>query len=235
MSEIIKTFTFVDESGMLNPVGNRSYYGLGSLKHPKPNELIQKLHKVYEGLCGELKKEETSLEFSFKSTTAKSIKYDLRFLDVLTDDPNWEFNCLYFDPNDKYYISPRDAVKRWDCYVTYIKMLLRNNFWINEQTAILADYQRKPKGSNKRLEFVSSDLPQVYGILQTESHGVLLIQAVDVLLGGFLYSLSSGTGDKEGNKTRIASKVVQIKNRIGKDRFNCWPLDWSKGSSIGRV
>lgn len=232
----IKTFTFIDESGALNPVKDgKAYFGIGAFKHTKPIELLERLHPVYEGLINALNKDETRVEFSFKSTTSKSIKYDLAFLDKLDGDYDWEFNCLYFDANDSNFVKPSNHVQRWEKYVSFIKLLINKNLWGSEETVVIADYQRKPKVSNKKIEFVEQDIKSVHNILQTESHGVLPIQLADMLLGGYLYSLNPDSGDKEGNKTRIAQKVLDLKRKVGKNKFNCWPIDWSKSSRIERV
>ncbi len=234
--KIIKTFTFIDESGSLNPSQNgKSYFGIGAFKHTRPIELLEKLHPVYEALVSRLKKDETKVEFSFKSTTSKSISCDIAFLDQLDGDYEWEFNCLYFDANDRNFIKPDNHIQRWENYVSFTKMLIRKNLWKEEETIVIADYQRKPKGSHKRIEFVEKDIPRVYNILQAESHGVLPIQIADLLLGGYLYSLNPDLGDKEGNKTRIAQKVLELKRKVGKNKFNCWEVDWSKSSRIERV
>lgn len=233
----IKTFTFLDESGALIPLENqnRCYYGIGIFKHTHPNQLIQKMHPIFENLCSVLKKDETRLEFSFKSTTRSSIKYDLMFLDILFHDYDWEFNCLYFDAKDKNFKQPLPPTGLWEAYVKYSKLLVRQNLWSNEQTVLIADYQKKPTSSKKLFEFISIDIPQVHNVLQAESHGLLLVQAVDMLLGGFLYSLETNSGDKEGNKTAISNKVLEIKNKVGSKKFNCWPIDWSKSSRLERV
>ncbi len=235
--QITKTFTFIDERGTLNPLSHnkKSFFGIGAFKHAHPIKFLEKLHPIYEGLCSALKKDETKVEFSFKSTTSKSIFYDLQFLDALIGDYDWEFNCLYFDSNNQDFIKPQNATERWAQYVSFTKLLINKNLWQNESTVVIADYQRKPKASNKRLEFIAEDIKGVHNILQTESHGVLLVQMTDLLLGGFLYSLDPTSGDKEGNKTRIAQKVLEIKKKVGNNRFNCWPVDWSKSSRMGRV
>jgi len=233
---IIKTFTFIDESGVLNPAQEgKSYFGIGAFKHTKPIDLLNRLHPIYEGLVNELKKDATRVEFSFKSTTSKSIKYDLAFLDVLSGDCDWEFSSLYFDANDHDFIRPANHIQRWEKYVSYIKILIEKNIWSNEETIVIADYQRQPRNSRKKFDFIEQDLDKVYNILQTESHGVLAVQLADMLLGGFLYSLNHETGDKEGNKTRIAQKVVDLKRKVGEIKFNCWEVDWKKRSRVGRV
>lgn len=226
----VKTFTFLDESGALVPVKKEGpkYFGIGALKHTKPNQLIQELHPIFEGLVGALKKDETRVEFSFKATTGSSIHYDLQFLERLSSNTDWEFNCMYFETDSEGYTKPENAVERWEKYVTFCKLLLKNNMWPQEETILLADYQRKPKASRKLFEFIATDIPQVYNVLQVDSHGNLLIQVADMLLGGFLYSLSPKVGDKEGNKTKISEKVLEIRQKVGKSKFNCWEVDWSK-------
>lgn len=232
----IKTFTFIDESGVLNPTQDgKSYFGIGAFKHTKPTELLERLHPIYEGLRGALGKDDTRLEFSFKSTTSKSIKYDISFINQLDGDYDWEFNCLYFDANDESFIKPNNHVHRWENYVSFTKMLIKKNLWKSEETVVVADYQRKPRASNKRIEFIEKDIPKVFNILQTDSHGVLPVQIADMLLGGFLYSLNPDSGDKEGNKTRISQKVLDLKRKVGQNKFNCWEIDWSKSSRIERV
>jgi hypothetical protein len=113
--------------------------------------------------------------------------------------------------------------------------LINKNLWRSEETVVIADYQRKPKDSNKKIEFVEQDIKSVHNILQTESHGVLPVQLADMLLGGYLYSLNPDSGDKEGNKTRIAQKVLDLQRKVGKNKFNCWEINWSKSSRIERV
>ena len=235
--DTIKTFTFLDESGALIPIENqkRFFYGIGIFKHTHPIQLIEKLHPIYEGLCDALKKDETRVEFSFKSTTKSSIDYDLRFLDAVQQDFDWEFNCLYFDTRDKNYKPPVPPIGLWEAYVQYSKMLIRKNLWGRERTTLIADYQKRPKQSRKLFEFIATDIDAVNDVLQAESHGLLLVQVVDILLGGYLYSLQQDSGDKEGNKTAISKKVIEIKNKVGSKKFNCWPVDWSKSSRIERV
>ena len=113
--------------------------------------------------------------------------------------------------------------------------MIKNNLWSNEETILIADYQKRPKASRKKFEFISLDIPQVYNVLQTESHGVLLVQTADLLLGGFLYSIRKTEGDKERNKVRIMEKVLEIQRKIGRKKFNTWKIDWGKSSRSGRV
>ena len=156
LNKIIKTFTFLDESGALIPIEGqqRSFYGIGILKHTHPIQLIQKLHPVYEHLCSTLKKDETRVEFSFKSTTRSSIKLDIDLLETLKQDYDWEFDCLYFDTRDACYKPPAPPVGLWESYVQYSKLLIKKNLWSEEQTVLIADYQKKPNQSRRQFEFI---------------------------------------------------------------------------------
>jgi len=75
-----KTFSFLDESGFLVPRKNfdHNFYGVALIKHTEPNSIIQRLHKAYEGLVSALQREESRLEFSFKSITRKVFHITLR-------------------------------------------------------------------------------------------------------------------------------------------------------------
>ncbi len=227
----IKTFSFLDESGLLVPSQNRkeSFFGLGFIKYKNPFQINQLLHKYHQQLCADLKKDNTRIEFSFKGITEKTLPITLKVLDIVEQDINWEFNCIYFDTMDPKFNAPHNAVERWDMYITNIKLLIKKNLWKGEETILIADFLQKPKMSNKKFEYIQTDILQVYNVLQVISHGVLLVQLADVLLGSFLY-YEGGFGDQEGYKTKIANKVQEIRKKVGKNRFNTWERDWNKSS-----
>jgi len=228
---MIKTYSFLDESGFLVPSPNNQQilFGLGIIKYSNPFNINQKLHRLHEELCANLKKDDTRIEFSFKGITEKTLSTTLRALDILQADPNWEFNCIYFDVQDPKFNAPANATARWAMYISNIKLLVEKNLWQNEETILIADFLRKPKASNKRFEYIMVDVPQVYNVLQVISHGVLMVQMADLLLGGFLYS-QKDAGDQEGYKSKISQKVLEIQKQVGRDRFNTWKRDWSKSS-----
>lgn len=114
-------------------------------------------------------------------------------------------------------------------YISNIKLLIEKNLWQNEETVLIADFLRKPKASNKRFEYIMIDIPQVYNVLQVISHGVLMVQMADLLLGGFLYA-EKNVGDQEGYKSQVSQKVLKLREKVGRDRFNTWKRDWNKSS-----
>lgn len=230
-SNIIKTYSFLDESGFLVPsVDNRqNLFGLGLIKYSNPFHINQELHKLHEKLCSDLKKDDTRIEFSFKGITEKTLPTTLEALNLLMEDANWEFNCIYFDIQDSRFNAPVNATARWAMYISNIKLLIEKNLWQNEETVLIADFLRKPKASNKRFEYIMIDIPQVYNVLQVISHGVLMVQMADLLLGGFLYA-EKNVGDQEGYKSQVSQKVLKLREKVGRDRFNTWKRDWNKSS-----
>ncbi len=231
IGEIRKTYSFLDESGILVPPKSKisNLFGIGFIKYSNPFEINQLLHQYHEQLCSSLRKDDTRIEFSFKGITQKTLPLTLQALDLLKTSPNWEFNCVYFDTKDPKFNTPQNAVEQWNMYITNIKLLIKNNLDTGEETILVADFLKKPKGSSKKFEYIMTDIPQVYNVLQVISHGVLLVQMADLLLGGFLY-YEGGYGDQEGYKTKVAKKVIEIKKTVGRDRFNTWKRDWNKSS-----
>lgn len=230
-SNTIKTYSFLDESGFLVPsqTSSQIFFGLGMIKHPAPFDINQKLHKLHEKLCSDLKKDDTRIEFSFKGITEKTLPTTLEALNTLLEDQNWEFNCIYFDIQDTSFNAPINANSRWAMYISNIKLLLEKNMWKSEETILIANFLRKPNSTNKKFEYIMTDIPQVYNVLQVISHGVLMVQMADLLLGGFLYSQKE-VGDHKGYKSQVAGRVLDIKKQIGRNRFNTWKRDWTKSS-----
>lgn len=231
LGDIRKTYSFLDESGMLVPPESKTpnLFGIGFIKFTNPFDINQILHQYHEQLCSDLKKDDTRIEFSFKGITEKTLPLTIRALDLLEASPNWKFNCVYFDTKDPRFDAPQNAIERWNMYVSNIKLLIKNNLDVGEETILISDFLKKPKNSSKKFEYIMTDIPQVYNVLQVISHGVLLVQMADLLLGGFLYH-ESGYGDKKGYKTEVATRVMKIKNTVGRERFNTWKRDWDKSS-----
>lgn len=230
-SNTIKTYSFLDESGFLVPsVENQQIlFGLGLIKCSNPFSVNQELHKFHEQLCSDLRKDDTRIEFSFKGVTQKTLPTTLKALELLEEDSSWEFNCIYFDIQDPKFNAPVNANARWAMYISNIKLLIEKNLWPNEETILIADFLRKPRSSNKRFEYIMTDIPQVYNVLQVISHGVLMVQMADLLLGGFLYA-EKDVGDQEGYKSKVSEKVLEIKQKVGRNRFNTWKRNWDRSS-----
>lgn len=216
------TFCFLDESGTLNITNVKvRHFAVGAIIHSYPDELISKLHVQFEGLCNELKKEPSRLEFKFSEVTKKSLPYYIKCLDLLEQDSEWRFCSFLVDLDDGKFIAPTDYLEAWECYLRYIKMMLQKNLKSEEKTTLIADYLRQPKKApSHSIATLPAIVPQLWDILQVESQGVLLVQLADVLLGGSLYK------GKDVVKIPLADRVKKLKSKVGARRFNEWRVKW---------
>lgn len=217
---MIKTFGFLDESGNLSVNHKDQYFTVGAIFHPWPDELIIKLHKVFEGFSAAMKKDPTRLELKFNEVTTTSLNYYLAALELLKEDKDWRFCSLIIDKKDPKYKVPVDKLQQWECYLRYVKLLLNHNLKNHEQMTLLADFLRRPNGTVHSFATLPTVVTQLDDVLQIESQGVLLVQMTDVLLGGALYN------GVDVVKMKLKDKVIEIKTDVGKLRFNEWRMIW---------
>jgi len=215
------TFCFLDESGTLNVKShNIRHFAVGAIIHSNPDDLIIELHNQFEALCSKLKKDPTRLEFKFSAVTQKSLPFYENCLKILTRDKNWRFCSFVVNLDDSNFNPPKDYLEAWECYLRYTKLLLQKNLYPEEKTTLIADYLRKPKKAPVHsLSTLPSVVPQLWDVLQVESQGVLLVQMVDVLLGGSLYK------GKDKIKLKLVKEVDELKKIKGKN-FNEWKVKW---------
>lgn len=215
------TFCFLDESGTLNVNHpNIRYFAVGAILHSYPDDLIDQLHDVFVNLSNVLRKDPSRIEFKFNKVTKMSLPLYKDCLKLLKQDEHWRFFSLIIDLDDNKFNPPKDYLEAWECYLRWIKHLLQKNIKSNEKTTLIADYLKKPKAKVHSLATLPSVVPQLWDVLQVESQGVLLVQMADVLLGGSLYK---GT-DKV--KKELSQEVNNLKDNVGKNRFNEWRVKW---------
>jgi len=218
-----KTFSFLDESGLMIPTfpqktKKRNFSAIGILKHPNPFKITQNLHKCHEQLCSTLKKDNTRIEFSFKGITERTTPVTLKALSTLEKDPDWTFHIIYFDTTKTNFHKYYTKHNKWQIYLDNVMLVIQKTLNKNEETVLLMDFLRCPTKEATKLKQISHNTANIYAMLQVISHGVLLIQMVDILLGGFLYH-KGNFSDKMGLKTEVAKRVMDIKNSVGNKRF----------------
>lgn len=216
----IPTFCFMDESGTLN-VNHESirYFAVGAIIHSYPDDLVARLHREFEGLCGALQKEPTRLEFKFTFLTEKSLPYYLNCIDILSEDTGWRFCSLVINLDDEKFIAPSHAQGVWEHYLRYTKLMFQKNLYSQERAVLLADYLRKPKGNVHSLATLPAVVSQLVDTLQVHSQGVILVQMADILLGASLYK------GKDVIKTQFVQKYNELFQK-NKQRFNIWKMKW---------
>lgn len=212
-------FCFLDETGTI--LGNSSrHFAVGAIVHPWPDELIEELHGCFETLVSACKRERTAQEFHFSDVTLGTVDHFIRCIDRLEKDTAWRFFSVVLDLEDPKFQKPTDPKQAWACYLRWIKHMLLRNLKPGEKATLLADFQHRPKGAAHKLATLPAIVPQLWDVLQVESHGVLMIQMADVLLGGSLYKGISAP------KNQIADRVKKLRAVVGKARFNEWRVRW---------
>ena len=162
------------------------------------------------------------MEFKFTSVTPNSLPYYLKCLKELEDDKYWRFCSLMIDLDDKKFNPPKDYLEAWECYLRYIKLMLKRNITADETTTLIADYLRQPKKApSHSIATLPAIIPQLWDVLQVESQGVLLVQMADVLLGGSFYR----GADKV--KMKLSEEIKKLRTKTGRSRFNEWKVKWS--------
>lgn len=218
---IIPTYAFLDEQGNLNKNSPQRYFSVGALISSYPDNLIDELHLVFEGLCSLLKKDSSRLEFHFKELTNTSVDQYIIALDVLQKHKSsWRFCMIVIDREDPKFRSPGNKLEEWEAYLRFIKMLLKSNLRNNEQVILLTDYRRRPKGKVRHLATLPQVVSNLTDTLKIESQGTLLVQMTDLLIGGELYA-----GSIEA-KNKLKGKVEEIKKVVGKKGFDRWDVTW---------
>jgi Protein of unknown function (DUF3800) len=228
--KIRPVFCFLDESGTI--LGDDSkYFALGAIVHPRPDELIENLHKVFEGLVADCSKHRTAQEFHFTDVTLGTVKHFIKCMDCLEQDKDWRFFSVVLDVKDSRFKKPNDALGAWSCYLRWAKIMLQRNLYPEEKATLVADFLRRPKGSTHSLASLPGVVPQLWDVLQVESHGVLLVQMTDVILGASIYQ------GKSECKMALAERVAKLRLSMPKWRFNEWRVAWPTSlpeSSAGR-
>lgn len=215
-------FCFLDESGVLHSKSNSSHWGLGLIIHPRPDEIIEKLHSHFEALCSVLNKDPSRLEFHFENITEKSLPLYLKCIDSLMEDKQWRFACFYIDlVEQSNFNRPTDKLEIWKCYLRWVKILLQKKLTANENGILIADYYNRPSGITHSFATLPSVVSQLRDVLQVESQGVLLVQMADVLLGGTLYKGS------DIYKKPLADKIKYMRNNLENQRFNVWKANFN--------
>lgn len=219
VAKLIPAFCFMDESGTL--LGEGRYFGLGAIVHPWPDALIERLQIVFTGLVDACKKDRTAQEFHFTDVTKGTLRFFLKALDVLESDADWRFFSVILDTHDPRFSKPTDPLAAWACYLRWTKIMLQRNLRAHEKVTLIADFYRRPNVERAyHFATLPAVVPQLWDVLQVESHGVLMVQMADVILGSSLYS-----GISEP-KNALSKRVSELRARLIKPRFNEWRVQW---------
>ncbi|MBI2017785.1 DUF3800 domain-containing protein [Candidatus Daviesbacteria bacterium] len=171
-------FAFVDEVGVsYSP--DQPLFGIGALVINDTLAINRQLHDILTGALSYYKKNSKKpgrFEFKFNLIKKRNVHFFKKILDVLNKH-NWNF---WYVLEDKPFIHedlPANYI--WERYNIQLKRIAAN---FTKPTAIAADYFDEPNTALAKLSDVAQ-ITNVQNIMQSESHGSLLLQVVDILVG----------------------------------------------------
>lgn len=187
-----KYFGFIDETGVLSNDPSQRFFALGILLTENVATLNTQLRKIKDQCVSKLdlirqqkslSRSEKSFEFKFKNVTKSVVPHYYDLIDLYFKFTGLKFCCLVFDKKNPNFKINELFPDTWSAYISYSKMLIRNNVTPPDEVCIIADYLGKPLTSEKYYENEINQLNIVYNSCMMESHSSLIVQLVDVLLG----------------------------------------------------
>lgn len=190
-------FAFVDETGVAKDM-NQTYFGVGAIiVHKNHLELNKKLRQVFLAAVDHFRALVERFEFKFTYITPNSLPFYIRLVEILAENENdWTF------------IAKLEKRKQKDSWQQYLKLLQEVFHSRREKCIVLADYFDEPKRAKKSLATAVAETKSILGLVQVESQGIMLLQAIDILLGALAFSKRSGNKDKY--KQQVADQILKL-------------------------
>lgn len=216
---------FMDESGVLSPQADQRFFALGLLKIEDTSTLYDQLvclKNRFESNLNEMKKKKglpliKKFEFKFNLIKRTSYRFYLELINLYFDFPNLSFCCLVFDKENPDFDVSEYFRELWDAYISYSKMLVRNNIAEGENICLIADYLGKPKSSPLFFEKEIRAVNGIYNACMIESHASLFIQLVDILIGCILFDYKIFRGKKKRINKYKKSVLNLLKKKLSVD------------------
>lgn len=189
---MVNYFGFIDETGVLHNDAEQRFFAIGLLKCEDTTALYEELRTLKNRAESKLDFERQSkgllakkgcFEFKFASITKGSCEFYYELIDLYFKFTKLQFCSLVIDK-----INPDVKIEEvfpntWDAYISYSKLLVKNNIHSPDHICVIADFLGKPKASNKYYETEIKGISNVYNATVLESHASLFIQLVDVIVG----------------------------------------------------
>lgn len=190
-----RQIAFMDESGILG--GNtQRFFCLGFMKMRACGELSDSVHRVYDRAISCVPGAGPGFEFKFNSVTASSLPFHLELIDAYFAQPECYFCAFVMDKQRPGVNWQGYFGSVWDAYLSYASLVVSKNIDSNQEICVIGDYLGKPKKSPKFFETeiascVGSKVPtpgRVFNACMLDSNSSLLIQTVDLIVGGIRHS-----------------------------------------------
>jgi len=217
-----RSLAFMDESGILGGSTQR-FFSLGLMKMQMTGPFSDAAHRILDRAVSCIPGAGPGFEFKFNAVTSSSLPFHLELIDAFFGQPEYFFCAFVIDKQraDVNWQAYFGSV--WDAYLSYAKMVVKHNIDSDEEICVVADYLGKPKKSSKFFEAelaacVGATGPnpgRVFNACMLDSRSSLIIQAVDVILGGVRHSFLA---NREPGVPRDAEKdaiSIRIRERVG--------------------
>jgi hypothetical protein len=217
-----RSLAFMDESRILGGSTQR-FFSLGLMKTQLSGPFSEAAHRIFDRAVSCVPGAGPDFEFKFSAVTSSSLPFHLELIDAYFAQPEYFFCTFVIDkqcPNVNWQAYFGSV---WDAYLSCAMMVVKHNIESDEEICIIADYLGKPKKSGRYFEAelatcVGTTGPKpgrVFNACMPDSRSSLVIQAVDVILGGVRHSFLA---NREPGVPRDAEKdaiSIRIRERVG--------------------
>lgn len=183
---------FIDETGVLHNDPNQRFFGIGLLKCEDTSVLYEELYALKSraeskfALINQQKglpPPKGGFEFKYNAINNSSVDFYYELISLYFKFAGLKFCSLVLDKANPNIKVGDIFLDTWEAYISYSKLLIKNNLSRGENICIIADFLGRPKSSNKYYGPEIKSLENVYNATVLESHASLFIQLVDVLAG----------------------------------------------------
>ncbi|MHB0978930.1 MAG: hypothetical protein ACYC5Q_02445 [Thermoleophilia bacterium] len=212
----------MDESGILGGSTQR-FFSLGLMKAQSLGPFSDAAHRVYDRAVSSVPGAGPDFEFKFNSVTATSLPFHLELIDAYFSQAEYYFCAFVMDKQRPGVNWQAYFGSVWEAYLSYVKMVVKNNIEPDEEVCVIADYLGKPKKSPTYFESnltgclgsAGANPGRAFNACMLDSCSSLAIQAVDLILGGVRHSFLA---NREPAVPRDAEKdaiSIRIREHVG--------------------
>jgi hypothetical protein len=197
-------FGFIDETGVLHNNSEQRFFGIGLLKCEDTSALYEELRVLKNRAESKFKK--SCFEFKFSSITWGSHEFYYELINLYFKFTKLQFCSFVIDKANPGVKIEEAFPDTWEAYISYSKLLIKNNLQPSDKICVIADFLGKPTTSNKYYEPEIKTLSNIYNATVLESHASLFIQTVDVLVGCVVFDFR--------RKRQSEKKFDVVKGRV---------------------
>ncbi len=218
-----RSLAFMDESGILGGSAQR-FFSLGLMKMATSGPLSDAAHRVLDRAVSCIPGAGSGFEFKFNAVTTSSLPFHLELIDAYFAQPEYHFCAFVMDKRRPGVDWQTHFGTVWDAYLSYARLVVRNNLDSDEEVCVIADYLGKPKRSSRFFETelsacVGTTQPgpgRVFNACMLDSSSSLAIQIVDLILGGVRHSFLAHrepVARRDAEKDAISRRICEYVGR----------------------